>query len=50
MKRKCWLKSQTAWGTEWEQKGTHEEHLMFYTSRKERKKEVASVTGTESEI
>ena len=39
--KKCWQKIAKQHGIEWEQKGTHEEHLDVYNfKKKERKKEV----------
>ena len=41
MKKKCWAEIAKQHGIEWEQKGTHEEHLDVYNfKKKERKKEV----------
>ena len=44
--KRSWQRLQKQQGIEWEQKGTHEEHLMFITSR--RKSEKGS-TGAEQE-
>ena len=44
MRKKFWQKSLKQYGIEWEQKGTHEEHLDVYNfKKKERKKEVQAL-------
>ena len=44
MKKKCLAEIAQQHGIEWEQKGTHEEHLDVYNfKKKERKKEVQAL-------